>query len=197
METSQAYPFDWWMTPFHSMLELLGNNFSGLFEANNIHIPSDRGTVVDKKYNLMYHHDFLKDSDGRVIPNGIDKQLVELKKKYDFLSTRFINDLDGKKVLFIRNRCGNDATYLKGDYGDLQPQHCIEIHEKLVSVFPNTQFDIFATNKPGFESFRQGKSEIFCDSIVDYKDCDDYMVSPKGWTEMFERNNIELRRKWR
>jgi len=183
------------MTPFHSLIELLGNNFSGLFETNNIHIPSDRGTVVDKKYNLMYHHDFLKDSNGLVVLDGIDEQLAELKKKYEFLSTRFTSHLDGKEVLFIRNRCGNDSTYLNGDYGDLQPEHCIEIHGKLASLFPNTKFDILATNKPGFEFFRHGNSEIFCDSIVDLNDSDDYMVSPKGWAEMFERNNIKLRRK--
>lgn len=191
--TDRAYPFDWWMTPLNSMLELLGNRFDGLFESKNLQVPADRKTVVDKRYNLMYHHDFARDADGLVIVDSVDQQLAGLKKKYEFLSTRFINELDGKKVLFVRNRCGNDPAYLDGDYGDIQPEQCIEIHKKLAGLLPNARFDIFATNKPGFESFRYGRSEIFSDSIVDANDCDDYMVSPKGWADMFKRNNIRIR----
>jgi hypothetical protein len=36
-------------------------------------------------------------------------------------------------------------------------------------------------------------SWIFSDSIIEYDDCSDYMVSPQGWAEMFERNRIVLR----
>jgi hypothetical protein len=192
-KVDRAYPFDWWMTPFNTMIELLENRFTGLFESTNIHVPPDRKTVVDKRYNLMYHHDFHRDADGLVILDSIDEQIIELKKKYEFLSRRFIGELGGKEVLFIRNRCGNDPAYLDGDYGDIQPEQCIEIHRKLSALLPNTKFDIFATNKPGFEFFRYGSSEIFCDSIVDANDCDDYRVSPKGWANMFKRNNIKIR----
>jgi hypothetical protein len=193
LNVDQAYPFDWWMTPFNSLIELLDQRFTGLFVARNIHVPPDRGTVVDRHYNLMYHHDFERDADGLIVLDSIDRQLVELKKKYDFLSKRFMCKLGGKQVLFIRNRCGNDPTYLVGDYGDIQPEQCIEIHRKISMLLPNTKFDIFATNKPGFKFFRYGNSEIFCDSIVDANDCDDYMVSPKGWADMFKRNNICIR----
>lgn len=189
----RAYPFDWWMTPFKSMIELLDNRFSGLFKARNIYVPPDRKTVIDKRYNLMYHHDFQRDADGLVVLDSIDEQLIKLKEKYEFLSHRFINELDGKEILFIRNRCGNDPVYLEGDYGDIRPKQCIEICKKLTSVLPNARFDIFATNKPDFEFFRHGRSEIFCDTIVDENDSDDYMVSPKGWADMFRRNNIKIR----
>jgi Putative papain-like cysteine peptidase (DUF1796) len=188
----RAYPFDWWMTPFNATLELLDNRFSGLFEPKNLHVPVDRKTVVDKRYNLMYHHDFERDAEGLVVLDTIDQQLAGLKKKYEFLSARFVDDLAGKKVLFIRNRCGNDPAYLDGDYGDIQPAQCIEIHKKLTALLPSTRFDIFATNKPGFDTFRYGRSEIFSDSIVDAHDCDGYMVSPKGWADMFIKNNIRL-----
>jgi len=190
----RAYPFDWWMTPFNSMIQLLDNQFDGLFDGRNIYVPPDRKTVVDKRYNLMYHHDFERDADGLVVLDRIDRQLPNLKQKYDLLSDRFLKDLDGKEVLFIRNRCGNDPVYLEGDYGDIQPEQCIEICKKLSALLPNTRFDLFATNKPGFEFFGYGQSEIFCDTIVDHCDCDDFMVSPKGWADMFKRTNIRIRR---
>jgi hypothetical protein len=84
-------------------------------------------------------------------------------------------------------------VYLNGDYGDIQPDQCMEIHRVLSALLPRTQFDLFATNKPGFEAFSYRGSEIFNDSIVEYGDCGDYVVSPQGWAEMFERNRIVLR----
>jgi hypothetical protein len=192
-KTGKAYPFDWWMTPFHALLDVLDARFSGLFEPSNLSVPADRGTVVDTRFNLMYHHDFARDEDGRIIVGDLEKQLTDLRKKYARRADRFVNELDGKKVLFVRNRCGNDPAYLNGDYGDLQPDQCMQIQRALAALLPRTQFDLFATNKPGFEAFAYRGSEIFCDSIIEYGDCSDYMVSPRGWTEMFERNRIALR----
>lgn len=191
--TDKAYPFDWWMTPFQSTIDILDTRFNGLFEAANIDIPADRGTVVDKRFNLMYHHDFARDEDNLIVPDKIEEQLVTLRHKYQYLAARFIDDLDGKEVLFVRNRCGNDPAYLRGDYGDIQPDQCIELHRALTKLLPNCRFDLFATNKPGFEAFRHRDSRIFSDSIVEHGDCDDYMVSPKGWAEMFRRNDVRLR----
>ncbi len=94
--TSIAYPFDWWMTPFNSLLMLLDDRFSGLFDANNIWVPEDCGTVVDTYYNIMYHHDFPRTQDGLVDKNKVESQLDELKQKYAFLSHRFLQDLAGK-----------------------------------------------------------------------------------------------------
>lgn len=188
----QAYPFDWWMTPFHALLQILDDRFNGLFEEKNIQVPADKKTVIDTKYNLMYHHDFMKDEQGLIVPEQISAQLPKLKDKYAFLADRFMNETKGKKVLFVRNRCGNDPQYLKGDYGDIQPEQCIEIYKRLLPLLPETQFDLLVTNKPGFDAFQYGNSNIFSDSITDYHDSNDYMVSPRGWSEMFERNRIEL-----
>lgn len=190
---STAYPFDWWITPFHATLEVLESGFSGLFEATNLHVPPDRGTVVDTRLNIMHHHDFARDDDGKVRVDEIEQQLQALKNKYRFLAQRFVSDLSGKRVLFIRNRCGNDPVYLRGDYGDLQPEQCIEIHKRLRKLLPATRFDLLATNKPGFERFSYQGSRIFSDSIFDHGDCEDYRISPQGWAELFQRNRIVLR----
>jgi hypothetical protein len=191
-EISEAYPFDWWVTPYHALLALLDANFGGLFELENLVVTPDRRTVVDKRLNILHQHDFPRDEQGFVDVDGFAGQIPALREKFAYLAARFVNDLSGKEVLFIRNRCGNDPKYLVGDYGDLQPAQCVEICDRLKRLLPNTKFDIFATNKPGFEPFTYRDSNIFSDCIVDYRDSDDYMVSPKGWSEMFVRNQIEL-----
>jgi len=193
--TDKAYPFDWWMTPLHSMIELLDAQFTGLFDKKNICVPPDLKTVIDKKYNIMHHHDFQRDEAGLIVSNKIEEQLSSLKQKYDFLAKRFKDDLDGKRILFIRNRCGNDPNYLNGDYGEIQPEQCIEMHRALSALLPQAKFDIFATNKTKFDSFFYNGSEIFSDSIVNLGDCDDYRVSPKGWSKMFRQHNIKLKKK--
>ncbi|MGY8526641.1 hypothetical protein L0937_15555 [Paracidovorax citrulli] len=189
----QAYPFDWWVSPFNATLQVLESRFTGLFQAPHLAVSPDRETVVDTSLNIMHHHDFIRDESGKIEADLIEQQLNKLRAKYDYLAQRFLTDLAGKKVLFIRNRCGNDPVYLKGDYGDLQPEQCLELHQQLRRLLPATNFDILATNKPGFERFSHNGSDIFSDSIVEYGDCDDYRVSPRGWAELFRRNRIALR----
>ena len=188
----EAYPFDWWMTPYHALLKILDNNFDGLFEEQNIIVPHDKLSIIDKKYNILYHHDFERDKEGLIVTDNLELQLLHLKEKYHYLQQRFITKLSGKKILFIRNRCGNDPNYLQGDFGHLEAKHCKKICDLIINLLPNTSFDLLITNLPNFEGFQYKNSWVFSDSIIDYQDSHDYMVSPKGWGELFKRNEIEL-----
>lgn len=191
---SDAYPFDWWITPHNALLKLLENRLGGLFEASNLYIPDDKSTVVDRYYNIMYHHDFSRDENHKIDINAIEPQLAHLKEKYRFLTNRFINNLSNKRVLLVRNRCGNAIDYLQGDFGDITPEMCMDAIDRLQVLLPNTRFSYFATNKdPQFDSFIHKGTPVFCDKITNYGDSQDYMISPRGWSEMFNRQNIVLR----
>ena len=97
----EAYPFDWWMTPYHSLLKILDNNFEGLFDEQNIRIATDKLTVVDKKYNILYHHDFERDEEGLIIADNLAFQLLRLKEKYQYLQQRFITEFPKKKYFLL------------------------------------------------------------------------------------------------
>ncbi|HHO76004.1 MAG TPA: hypothetical protein ENN05_06200 [Deltaproteobacteria bacterium] len=102
-----AYPMDWWITPFQALEKLLENRFHDLFNINNLEVSEDLLTVRDKYYNLLYHHDFKKTEDDKIIEDCIEQQIPLLKQKYTMLVERFFKDPENKRVLFIRNRDGN------------------------------------------------------------------------------------------
>ena len=81
---------------------------------------------------------------------------------------------------------------MQGDVGYLETEHCKKLCDRLINLLPNTQFDLLITNLPNFKGFQYENSWVFSDSIIDYQDNNDYMVSPKGWRELFNRNKIEL-----
>lgn len=191
-QVEEAYPFDWWIVPHHALLKILNDKFSGLFDEHNIVVAEDKNSVIDKKYNMLYHHDFNRDENDNIIVDSLVSQLPNLKEKYRHLQQRFITGLAGKKVLFIRNRSGNDPKYLEDDCDSLDPEQCKEFCESLMALLPDTQFDLLVTNISSFEAFQYKNIWVFSDSITDYQDSDNHMVSPKGWKELFERNAIEL-----
>jgi hypothetical protein len=189
----KAYPFDWWMTPFSSLLHLLEERFTQLFEWQNLTVSEDRQTVIDQHYNIMYHHDFKRDQDEKIRVDQIEEQLPNLKQKYTMLSQRFLTELRGKKVLFIRNRCGNDINYLNADVSTLEHKHVYQLHRQLQSALPESRISILITNLPKRPTLKiQQHGYIWWDSVVEHNDAEDYRGSVAGWQELFARNNLAL-----
>ena len=99
---SHAYPFDWWITPFDSLLKILQDDFQNLLNPANIEIIRNNETVICNYYKILHHHDFKRDDQEKVIED-IEHQVLTLRQKYDYLISRFRADASSKKVLFIRN----------------------------------------------------------------------------------------------
>jgi hypothetical protein len=185
----RAYPLDWWITPFQALRKLLENRFHDLFNINNLEVSHDLLTVKDKYYNLLYHHDFKRTEDDKIIDDNIVQQLPLLKQKYDMLIERFFKDPENKRVLFVRNRDGNIPHLDR----DTTPMHKItfeQLYNLLEELFPNSQISLLITNCPLFPKVRRRKGYIVWDEVVNYDDAQYFAGSPRGWQEMFFRNNI-------
>lgn len=184
-----AYPLDWWITPFQALWKLLENRFHDLFNINNLEVSHDLLTVRDKYYNLLYHHDFKRTEDDKIIDDSIDQQIPLLKQKYDMLRERFFKDPENKRVLFVRNRDGN-IPHLARDTTPMDKATVEQLYNLLEELFPNTQISLLITNCPTFPKVRRRKGYIVWDEVVNYDDAQFFAGSPRGWQEMFSRNNI-------
>jgi hypothetical protein len=91
----RAYPFDWWITPLASVRILLENKFEDLFNPDNLIVTEDLGSVVNKKYNLLHHHDFPRDNNDKIIPEKVSREVGNLKNKFLFLQKRLFDDCAG------------------------------------------------------------------------------------------------------
>ena len=185
----RAYPLDWWITPFQALRKLLENRFHDLFNINNLEVSPDLLTVKDKYYNLLYHHDFKRTEDDKITDDNIDEQLPLLKQKYDMLIERFFKDPENKRVLFVRNRDGN-IPHLDRDTTPMDKNTFEQLYDLLEELFPNSQISLLITNCPIFPKVRRRKGYIVWDEVVNYDDAQYFAGSPRGWQEMFLRNNI-------
>lgn len=186
----RAYPLDWWITPFQALWKLLEGRFHDLFNINHLEVSSDLLTVRDTYYNLLYHHDFKKTEDDKIIDDNIEQQIPLLKQKYDMLIERFFNDPKNKRVLFIRNRDGN-IPHLERDETPMNKDTFVQLYELLEKLFPDSEISLLITNCPVFPGIQRKNGCIVGDIVADHYD--DYKFfggSPRGWQEMFSRNNI-------
>ncbi len=188
----RAYPLDWWITPFQALWMLLENRFHDLFNINNLEVSSDLLTVKDTYYNLLYHHDFKRTGDDKIIEDIIDQQIPLLKQKYAVLIDRFFKDPENKRVLFVRNRDGN-IPHLDRDTTPMDEKTFDQLYAFLENLFPNSQISLLVANCPLFPRVQRTKGYILWDEVADYGDAQYFAGSPRGWREMFSRNNILYR----
>ncbi len=185
----RAYPLDWWITPFQALEKLLNNRFHDLFNINNLEVSHDLLTVRDTHYNLLYHHDFKKTEDDKVIVDSMDQQIPLLKQKYDMLTERFFKDPENKRVLFVRNRDGN-IPHLDPDSTPMDENTFEQLYCLLEKLFPDSQISLLITNCPIYPRIDRGEGFISWDTVANYDDAQFFAGSPRGWQEMFTRNNI-------
>lgn len=185
----RAYPLDWWITPFQALRKLLESRFHDLFNVSNLEVSQDLLTVRDTSYNLLYHHDFKRTEDGRIIGDCLDQQVPLLKQKYDMLIERFFRDPENKRVLFVRNRDGN-IPHLDRDTTPMDSTTFEQLYTLLEKLFPTSHISLLVTNCPVFPRVRRTKGDIRWDETANYDDAQFFAGSPRGWREMFCRNTI-------
>ena len=185
----RAYPMDWWITPFQALCKLLENRFHDLFNRKNLEVSEDLLTARDKYYNLLYHHDFKKTQDDKIIGECMEEQIPLLKQKYRMLVERFFKDPENKRVLFIRNRDGN-IPHLAPDTTPMDRDTFEQLYTLLEELFPSSQISLLVTNCSVFPRITRRNGYIQCDKIVNYGDEQFFAGSTRGWTELFARNNI-------
>jgi len=185
-----AYPLDWWITPFQALWKLLESRLDDLFNINHLEVSPDLLTVRDTHYNLLYHHDFKRTEDDKIIKNNLEQQIPLLKQKYNMLTERFFNDPKNKRVLFIRNRDGN-IPHIKRDDTPMNKNTFVHLYDLLEKLFPDSEINLLVTNCPVFPSIQLKNGCIMWDIVAEHYD--DYKFfggSPRGWKEMFSRNKI-------
>ena len=95
-----SYPFDWVISEFETVLNLIENNFIGFLDENQLIVDKDEKefektyVVKNIKNNIKFFHDF---ANG----NSISTQIDRVKEKYNRRIERFYQSIN-KPTLFIR-----------------------------------------------------------------------------------------------
>lgn len=107
-------PFDWLISPFESVLELICNRFNGFLDYELMEqsrkVPCH---YKNSKYEIEFYHDF-----NDVEP--LSAQLPKVKEKYDRRIERFYNNIK-EPTLFIRYiRNDYEAAFVENNYDKIQ-----------------------------------------------------------------------------
>ena len=91
----EAYPFDWLMTPYPVLMELIGRDFSGFLMDENLEAAGKY--VVDKKHGISMLHDFED-------PNLYEWDVDVVRAKYQRRIKRWLSVVQTDSLLFVRSQ---------------------------------------------------------------------------------------------
>jgi hypothetical protein len=159
-----AFPFDWTVTPINSAIEILNNDFEDFFNLDNlIFLPSTKRLlfkndednpelvddiitpVYDKKYHILFVHDFSENA---------KLEYIKVKEKYMRRVERFKKLLKNKnkKIIFIYDNT-QPNEWQKNQYDKVNFDFKI-LSEKELNNLHLKQYDV------DFISLKEFKKEI-------------------------------------
>lgn len=140
----KSLPFDWNVTPFHSLYHILSNDFANVLSPEYLFLNDDSHTVINRYYGIAFAHDFptydLDSQDqhdlaipapGVIKPDFLDA-LPNIQEKYQRRIKYLYNILNGDdEVLFIRH-----------NHSHVSKSEVMNFYELIKSKFPKLNFTL-------------------------------------------------------
>lgn len=101
---SSAGPFDWMISDFDSVLQVMENNFCDYMSKENLREKEDNiNVIVDTKYGFEYPHD---------IRTNLEEDYPEIYKRYQRRIDRFRNETQRKSLFFRVVKSDEEIEYI-------------------------------------------------------------------------------------
>lgn len=170
---TEAYPFDWLITPVEALAKTtLYGPESIFFDRAQFEDLHDKrpahATIKHKELGIVFFHDFpVNQSLGA---------FEQVQSKYRHLASRWHNTLNDKNlnILFIRHY----ATR----------QHAIEIREAILKQYPRLTFHILVVNEGESDKENWGIDGIFNRNVG--ATGTDWHGDSAGWTNIFKEFDL-------
>lgn len=109
-----SYPFDWLISSFDSVLELINNGFEDFLRLDFMQqYSSNPSCFINNKYNIYFYHDFDK-------YKKCEEQIDEINNKYRRRINRFYNNIH-EPTLFIRYiKDQEEGDYIKLNFDEIR-----------------------------------------------------------------------------
>jgi hypothetical protein len=127
-----AYYFNWLLTPFDALIEVIRADFTGTYQKANIEVTANPGMILDRQYGIKYHSAFKKELGRNLSGPRFDELYEESARKYSFLAQRF------RELASSPNR----VLYFVKTEEDGAKDKSITLRETLASRYPNHDFSL-------------------------------------------------------
>ena len=140
-----AYPFDWLVLPFDSLVGLIERDFDGFMAPDAFSPMLDRKAIRNTRFPCMHLHDFpnpVRDEGWRALVPGV-------MERYRFLIGRWRDLVAGDaRVLFVRQQGHCDPETFVFDR-DLGPAEIAGLVRLIETRCPRLRFEILLVNAAG------------------------------------------------
>lgn len=165
---TEAYPFDWLITPMETLPRILATGPESIFydvaQFEDLHEkrPSN-ATIKHKDLGIVFFHDFP--------PNQALGAFSQVQSKYRHLASRWHSTLNENiAVLFIRHYANK--------------QNALDIRTALRKQYPKLAFDLLVVNEGAADRDPWGVENIFNRSVE--ATTTDWHGDSIGWTNIFK-----------
>ncbi|ESZ59975.1 hypothetical protein X727_31255 [Mesorhizobium sp. L103C119B0] len=98
-----AFPFDWLITPFASLIQLIENDLQSFVEPAHLAPYQNYFSLLNTNHLVLHHHDVPREN-GRIVPDWA-AHVEQVRDKYEFLGQRWREMMtDPEPVLFVRHQ---------------------------------------------------------------------------------------------
>jgi Putative papain-like cysteine peptidase (DUF1796) len=171
----RAYPFDWWITPLSSIAPLLRSGFDLDIPRDNLMVPDERNTVINKRWQIRHHHDFPR-KHRKIVPNWAS-HVDTVRAKYRRRSARLLEALNTTDRITFMISQNEDETAESATHLD-------DICAALEHIAPRLDFRLLAFKFAHAGTDRRVSTPGVNDYGDRFKDAPrHYAKSLKGWDE--------------
>lgn len=142
-----AFPFDWCITPMHSILSCFTEDFARHLESPQAGHGSSSETMVKDAYGIEYRHDFpTEDMPNVTESDGIDRP--ERRLKHNWLDS--LDDVKSKytrRIQRMRDLCNNPVSRIVFvRHGGITQSDAEQFVEIVKEQYPNLKFKLLVVN---------------------------------------------------
>lgn len=87
-DQTQAFPFDWWLTPASSALRMLHPDYRFGLKADALFFTQSAQAVLNVGDLTLHLHDFERTTSGALHTGDLERQLAAINDKYTYLFAR-------------------------------------------------------------------------------------------------------------
>ncbi len=188
--TQAAYPLDWWVAHYNSLVMLLEQDFAGLFDPARLDIRQELQGVLCTRYGTLHPHDFARDGAGLILPD-LALQAPALRQKYAHLVQRMDRNAAGRSVLCVREWLRHTPEDVVDE--PVAMARATRLHGLLVARWPSARVDLLVVDgtERAFEMDAPG-GRIAFDGLGAEPEAGHWR--PRAWRALFERQGVTLAR---
>ena len=113
----EGYPFDWWITPFEGLLQVLERpDVDWLYDPALMRLTDERRSVIHEPTKILFHHEFPRDQGAPrargmgppVREDFLDHLTTPRARTAKPLGKLLALDVSGNRILFVREEGGRE-----------------------------------------------------------------------------------------